>query len=147
MYTLMKINGQLVFGILLVSFLYRVSFSTQRYFDAKIGITISREFSEWRLMPSVSICFAKKNVSMAFMLSNANHNLLQVKNEVLTHFTHTNITEHGFVRKCSLFFIILIQRSVILFQKACSSRKPKFRRGLNTYKWFFQKPEQNLCYV
>ena len=98
MSTLLKVCGRLVYAILLANFLYRVGLSIQRYFDAKIGTTTSKEYSDWRMMPSVSICFSKNNISFASMFSDdVDHNLQQVRDEVLVDFWHHNLTEHGLV--------------------------------------------------
>ena len=98
MSTLLKITGRLVYAILLAIFLYRVGFSIERYFEAKIGTTTSREYSDWRLMPSVSVCFSKRNSSFESLFSgDVDRNLQQVKDEVLMRFSHRNFTKDGLV--------------------------------------------------
>ena len=98
MSTLLKITGRLVYAILLAIFLYRVGFSIERYFETKIGTTTSREYSDWRLMPSVSVCFSKRNSSFESLFSgDVDRNLQQVKDEVLMRFWHRNFTEDGLV--------------------------------------------------
>ena len=98
MSTLLKITGRLVYAILLAIFLYRVGFSIERYFGAKIGTTTSREYSDWRLMPSVSVCFSKRNSSFESLFSgDVDRNLQQVKDEVLMRFSHRNFTKDGLV--------------------------------------------------
>lgn len=112
MSTITKFFGKLVFALLLVIFFIIVAFSIQRYFNYKIGVTTSRESSEWRLMPSVSICFYKKNTTTTFIISNSTHNLQQIKHEVLVNFTHINITERGFVNLFKICFTCTTKVSI-----------------------------------
>ena len=81
---------KLVVLVLLSYFSWRVWQSGQKLFDDKIGLSVSEKFSEYRLFPSLSICFSMKNLTREFIPEHVEGNLQKVLNDVLLHFVHRN---------------------------------------------------------
>ena len=81
---------KLVVLVLLSYFSCRVWQSGQKLFDDKIGLSVSEKFSEYRLFPSLSICFFMKNITREFVPENVDGNLQRLLNDVLLHFVHRN---------------------------------------------------------
>ena len=95
MITLRKTVGRIVFLALFSYFLWRVVFSAERLFEDKIGSTKTKLYSKWRLLPSLSICFYKPNVTQESLLVDIDGNLQKVLDDVPIYFTHNNVSETG----------------------------------------------------
>ena len=80
---------------LLSYFLWRVVFSGQKLLEYKIGDTKSKQYSKWRLFPSISICFQMKNVTSKALLGDIDGHLQRVLDDVLVYFEHNNVSESG----------------------------------------------------
>ena len=87
--------GRLLTLILLSLFIWRVSMSGQMLLNKKIASTASKQYSKWRLFPSLSICVALKNVVREEIFKNIDGNLSRLLNEAVLSFRHMNITESG----------------------------------------------------
>ena len=87
--------------MLLSYFLWRVWQSGQKLFDGKIGNSVSKKFSEYRLYPSLSICFFMKNITQKSFLEGFDGYYLQrALDDVLLGFAHRNVSEKShFSRK------------------------------------------------
>ena len=87
--------GRLVALVLLSLFIWRVVLSGKMLLDAKITSSVSKEYSKWRLFPSLSICFAMRNVYTKELLEDIDGTLMQLLDEVLLSFLHKNTSEAG----------------------------------------------------
>ena len=76
--------------VLLSYFSLRVWQSAQKLSDDKIGLSVSEEFSEYRLFPCLSICLFMKNITREFVPENVDGNLQRLLNDVLLGFVHRN---------------------------------------------------------
>ena len=87
--------GRLITLVLLVVFIWRVALSGQMLLDKKIGSTLSKQYSKWRLFPSLSICLRLKNIMRKKLLENIDGHFRRLLNKVVLSFRHRNITESG----------------------------------------------------
>ena len=90
-----KYFGRLVALVLLSLFIWRVVLSLQLLLDRKIASSESNQYSNWRLIPSLSICVALKNVIKEELLENIDDNLQRVLEEAVISLRHLNISESG----------------------------------------------------
>ena len=95
MYRLETHFGKLVAFVLLSLFIWRVVLSGEMLLDKKVASSVSKQYSNWRLFPSLSICFGMKNVYSEELLEDIDHNLKRVLDEVLLSFYHKNVSELG----------------------------------------------------
>ena len=87
--------GRLVTLTLLSLFIWRVVLSGQMLLDKKIASSESKQYSNWRLIPSLSFCLALKNVIREELLENIDGNLQRLLDKVVTSFWHRNVSESG----------------------------------------------------
>ena len=87
--------GRLLTLTLLSLFIWRVVLSGQMLLDRKIASSESNQFSNWRLIPSLSICLALKNVVREELLENIDGNSQRLMDEVVTSFWNRNVSESG----------------------------------------------------
>ena len=90
-----NILGKIVILTLISYFLWRVVFAGFKLYEGKIGTTKSKQYTKWRLYPSLSICFYKKNVDSASLMADIDGNLQRVLEEDLIKFEHNNYSESG----------------------------------------------------
>ena len=93
-----KQSGRFVAVILLGVFIWRVTLSGHLLLDEKIASSQSKQYSRWRLFPSLTICMGLKNVHYKDLLQNIDANLQRLKDEVVVSLKHKNITESGWER-------------------------------------------------
>ena len=91
-----KLFGRLVSFVLLVIFIWRVVLSGQLLLERKISSSVSKQYSKWRLFPSLTICFGVKNIYKKGLLENIDGNLRRLLNKVVLSLRHRNVTESGF---------------------------------------------------
>ena len=89
-----KLLEKLVILGLLSYFSWRVFQCGQRLFDDKIGLSVSKPFSQFRLFPSLSICMYMKDVDKPSLLEDIDGNLQKLLDEVLIHLVHKNGTKY-----------------------------------------------------
>ena len=85
--------GRLVALVLLSLFIWRVVLSGQMLLDNKVAWSVSRQYSKWRLFPSLSICLGMKNVIGEELLEDIDGNLNILLDEVLLSFHHGNVSD------------------------------------------------------
>ena len=78
-----KVLERLAFLVLLAYFLYQVGNAGMKWKDAKIGLTVSRGYAEYRLFPSISICFVRQGVKLIDAFPDIDYTLKQTKDDVL----------------------------------------------------------------
>ena len=78
-----KVLKRLVFFILLAQFLYTTYNSGKKLMDGKIGVTVSRGYAEYRLFPSISICFVRQGVGTEVAFPDIDAALNQTRDVVL----------------------------------------------------------------
>ena len=88
-----KLLGRLVVLVLLSYFSWRIFQSGQKLFDDKIGLSVSQEFSKYRLFPSLSICMNLKNVTQESLLKDIDGTLQRTLDAVLMDIVHKNGTK------------------------------------------------------
>ena len=74
---------KLVFFLLLALFLYAINNAARKLMDRKIGVTVSRGYSDYRLFPSISICFVMKGVNRDDAFPHIDDTLNHTRYEVL----------------------------------------------------------------
>ena len=87
--------GRLFTLVLFGLFIWRVALSGQMLLDNKISSSVSKQYSKWRLFPSLSICLGLKNVIHEEILDNIDGNLQRLLDEVVVSFWHKNVSESG----------------------------------------------------
>ena len=87
--------GRLFTLVLFGLFMWRVVLSGQMFLDNKISSSVSKQYSKWRLFPSLSICLGLKNVIHEEILDNIDGNLQRLLDEVVVSFLHKNVSESG----------------------------------------------------
>ena len=88
-----KLLGKLVVLALMSYFSWRVLRSGQKLLDDKIGLSVSKQFSQYRLFPSLSICMFPKHVTHKSLFEDIDGNLQRVLDDVLLFFVHKNGTK------------------------------------------------------
>ena len=88
---------------LLSYFSWRVWQSGQKLFDGKIGNSVSKKFSEYRLYPSLSICFFMKNITRESYLNGFDGYLQRALDNVLIGFAHRNGSEESYFSRKEYF--------------------------------------------
>ena len=88
-----KLLGKLVVLALLSYFSWRVLRSGQKLFDDKIGLSVSKQFSQYRLFPSLSICMNLKDVTHKSLFKDIDGSLQRMLDDVLIFFVHKNGTK------------------------------------------------------
>ena len=88
-----KYFGRLVALVLLSLFIWRVVLSLQLLLDRKIASSVSRQYSKWRLFPSLSICMGMKNAVREELLEDIDGNLQNLLDGVLLSFWHQNVSD------------------------------------------------------
>ena len=78
-----KFVERLVFLALLAYFSYQVGNAWMKWMDGKIGETVSKEYAEKRLFPSLSFCFTRKDVTLNKAFPHIDSTLKQTKEDVL----------------------------------------------------------------
>ena len=78
-----KILKRLVFFILLAIFLHAINNARKKLMDGKIGVTVSRGYAEYRLFPSISICFVRKGVNREQAFQDIDTTLNETRDNVL----------------------------------------------------------------
>ena len=86
---------RLVALVLLSLFIWRVALSGQMLLDKKVASSVSKQYSKWRLFPSLSICMGLKNAISVNILDDIDGNLKRLLNEVLVSFKHKNVSDSG----------------------------------------------------
>ena len=87
--------GRLVALVLLSLFIWRVALSGQMLLDRKVASSVSKQYSEWRLFPSLSICMGLKNAITVDILEDIDGNLKRLLDEVLLSFKQKSISKSG----------------------------------------------------
>ena len=87
--------GRLVALGLLSLFIWRVALSGQMLLDKKVTSSVSKQYSKWRLFPSLSICVGLKNAIRAELLKNIDSHFKTLLDEVLVSLWHTTALESG----------------------------------------------------
>ena len=90
MSVLRKNLGRVVLLTLVIYFSWIVIRSGGKLFDEKIGMSVSRKFSRYRLFPSMSICMQVENIT-----KNIDVNLHRVLDNVLISIYHRNLSDTG----------------------------------------------------
>ena len=90
-----NVFGKIVIFILISYFLWRAIFAGFKLYEGKIGTTKSKQYTKWRLFPSLSICFYKKNVDATSLMADIDGNLQRVLEEDIIKFEHNNYSESG----------------------------------------------------
>ena len=85
--------GRLVAFVLLSLFIWRVVLSGQMLLDRKIASSVSKQYSRWRLFPSLSICMGMKNIVREEVLEDIDGNLQKLLDDVLLSFWHYNVSD------------------------------------------------------
>ena len=85
-----EVLGKFVVLVLLSYFSWRVWQSGQKLFDDKIGHIVSKKFSEYRLFPSLSICFYMKNRTRESFPADIDGSLQSLLDDVIVDFGHRN---------------------------------------------------------
>ena len=101
MLKLETVLDKLIFLVLLTCFSWTVYLAGQKFFEDKIGLSVSNPFSQYRLFPSMSICMTLK-MDQKQLLKNIDRNLQKVLDDVLIKFVHKNVTEQE-IDKSALF--------------------------------------------
>ena len=83
---------KLILLVLLTCFSWTVYLAWQKFFEDKIGLSVSNPFSQYRLFPSMSICMTLK-MDQKQLLKDIDGNLQKVLDDVLIKFVHKNVTE------------------------------------------------------
>ena len=78
-----KVIERLTFLVLLAYFLYQVGNAGMKLKDGKIGVTVSRGYAEYRLFPSISICFLRQGVKEKDAFPDIDSTLKQTQDDVL----------------------------------------------------------------
>ena len=78
-----KVFERLVLLVFLAYFSYQVGNAWVKLMDGKIGVTISRGYAEYRLFPSISICFVRQGVKLIDAFPDIDYTLKQTKDDVL----------------------------------------------------------------
>ena len=78
-----KVFERLALLVFLAYFSYQVGNAWVKLMDGKIGVTISRGYSENRLFPSISICFVRQGVKLIDAFPDIDYTLKQTKDDVL----------------------------------------------------------------
>ena len=86
---------RLVALVLLSLFIWRVALSGQMLLDKKVASSVSKQYSKWRLFPSLSICMGLKNAISVNILDDIDGNLKRLLDEVLVSFKHKNVSDSG----------------------------------------------------
>ena len=92
---------KLILLVLLTCFSWTVYLAWQKFFEDKIGLSVSNPFSQYRLFPSMSICMTLK-MDQKQLLKDIDGNLQKVLDDVLIKFVHKNVTEQE-IDKSTLF--------------------------------------------
>ena len=79
--------------MLLLCFSWRVLKSGQNLFNGRVGLGVSKNFSKYRLFPSLSICMSLKNVTQESLLKDIDGTLQRTLDEVLIDIVHKNGTK------------------------------------------------------
>ena len=87
--------GRLVASVLLSLFIWRVALSGQMLLDKKITSSVSKQYSKWRLFPSLSICVGLNNAVREDLLKDIDSNFKTLLDKVLISFWHTTVLESG----------------------------------------------------
>ena len=87
--------GRLVTLVLLAVFIWRVVLSGQMLLDKKIASSISKQYSKWRLFPSLSICLRLNDIKREELMKNIDGNLQRLMDGVVISFSHRNVTDSG----------------------------------------------------
>ena len=87
-----ELFGKLVVLALLLCFSWRVYECGRKLLDDKIGLSVSKQFSQFRLFPSLSICMYLKNITKQSLLEDIDGNLQGLLDDVLIHLMHLNGT-------------------------------------------------------
>ena len=88
-----KLVGRLVALALLSYFSWRVWQSGQKLYENKIGLSVSKQFSQFRLFPSLSICMYMKDITKELLLEDIDGILQRLLDDVLIHLMHKNGTK------------------------------------------------------
>ena len=87
---LRKILAGVVLFILLLCFSWRVLKSGEKLFNGRTGLSVSKNFSKYRLFPSLSICMSLKNVNRESLLKDIDGTLQRTLDDVLSYVVHRN---------------------------------------------------------
>ena len=87
-----ELLGKLVVLALLLCFSWRVYECGQKLLDDKIGLSVSKQFSQFRLFPSLSICMYLKNITKKSLLEDIDGHLQALLDDVLISLMHLNGT-------------------------------------------------------
>ena len=79
--------------MLLLCFSWRVLKSGQNLFNGRVGLGVSKNFSKYRLFPSLSICMNLKNVTQESLLKDIDGTLQRTLDAVLIDIVHKNGTK------------------------------------------------------
>ena len=78
-----KILKNMVFFLLLAQLLYATYKARRKLMDGKIGVTVSRSYSDYRLFPSISICFQRQGVNIDNIFPGVDTALNETRDAVL----------------------------------------------------------------
>ena len=87
--------GRLVALVLLFLFIWRVVLSGQMLLDKKVTSSVSKQYSKWRLFPSLSICVGLNDAIGPELLKDIDGNFKTLLDEVLISLWHPNVLESG----------------------------------------------------
>ena len=74
---------------------YKIAHCGARLLDGKIATSISKQYSKWRLFPSLTICLHLKGVEKTEILNDIDGNLKKLSDDVIISYWHRNVTEAG----------------------------------------------------
>ena len=85
--------GRFLTLILLALFIWRVVLSGEMLLDRKIATSVSKQYSKWRLFPTLTICVVLKNVIKGQIFDDIDGNLQRLLDEAVLFFEHRNVSE------------------------------------------------------
>ena len=87
--------GRLLTLVLLVLFIWRVALSRQMLLDKVVASSVTKQYSKWRLFPSLTICMDLRSAGKKKPMKNINGKLERLVDRAIISFTHWNVSESG----------------------------------------------------
>ena len=84
--------GRLVALFFLINFIFGTIFYMEEYLERTIGTVMRTEIDNTRIFPSLSICFVKRNPSLAEIVADLDGTLEQTREDVIVSFDHSVMT-------------------------------------------------------
>ena len=84
--------GRLVALFFFCNFVFGTIYYVEEYLERKIGTVVRTEIDDTRIFPSLSICFVKRNTSLAEIVADLDGTLEQTREDVMSSFDHLVLT-------------------------------------------------------